>query len=174
MVRIEIEPRQDVAGPVAFGQLADAGAEPRGDRAHLVVAIDVRADLDRLVVDHLHQQDLVMMAVVGGHAGEPAGLGLGVPLGEVIGRVFHLRGEQLVGVELRLSSSSRSDAGCGELEHDRQQAGRVYLGVGVPVVDLHAVEARHRVVGAFLDVREEDQAAVGPGRLDQGRVGSFI
>ena len=48
-----------------------------------------------------------------------------------------------------------------ELEHDRQQAGGVFLGVGVAVVDLHPGQAGHRVVGAFLDVRQEDQAPVG-------------
>ena len=39
------------------------------------------------------------MAVVGGNARESPGLGLRVPLGKVVSRIFHLRGEQLVGVE---------------------------------------------------------------------------
>ena len=61
-----------------------------------------------------------------------------------------------------------------ELLHDRQQAGGIFLGVGVAVVDFHAVQAGHRVVGALFDVRQENQTAVGPTVSMNAGVGSFM
>ena len=87
--------------------------------------------------------------------------------------VSSLRGEELVGVEAEGLLELSESGGVGESEHQREDAGPVDLGVGVSVADLHAVEALHGVVRAFLDVREEDEAAVGADRFNEGG-GGFL
>ena len=121
---------QDVPGCRPVDDPWSRRGSPAGGRrelAHLVVAIDVRADQDRFGIKHLHEQDLIMMAIIGGDARQAPGFGLGVPLRQVVGRVFHLRGEQLVGIEPQAFFEFLERGGVSELERDRQQAGGSFL-----------------------------------------------
>ena len=73
VIGVEIKTCQDIARPMAFGHGTDSRPKRRRELAHLVVAVDVGSDQHGFGVDHFHHQDLVMMAIVGGDAGQARG-----------------------------------------------------------------------------------------------------
>ena len=111
------------------------------------------------------------MTVVRGHSGQPTRERLPIPLGEVVLGISQLGGEKLVRVEAQAGFQFVERFRVGQFEHQGEDSAFVLLGVGMPVVNLHTVEAGHRVVGALLDVREENQAPVVADGLDERRGG---
>ena len=137
------------------------------DLPHLLVLVHVGADQHGFGIDHLHDEDLVVVAVVGGDAGEPPALGALVPFVQVHLRVVALEGEQFVRVEPHGLLKFGQLLGVGELQGEGQQRCLVLFGVVVAVVDLQPRQAVQRVVRPLLDVRQEDHPVAGGDRVDE-------
>ena len=65
---------------MALGQFFDARSRGRGHLVHPLIFVHDRADQDRFVVHHLHDEDLIVMAIVGRDTCEPERLCACVPL----------------------------------------------------------------------------------------------
>ena len=132
------------------------------------VGVHVGAEQDRLGVHHLDDEHLVVVAIVGGDARQPARF---VPSSHLSGkpRVIALKGQHLIRIEPHGLLQFGQLPGVGELGRQRQERELVALGVPVAVVDLHSRQAVDGVVLPLLDVREEDQPVAGRDRCRRSR-----
>ena len=90
VIRIEIDSRKNVSGPMVFGQYSDAGIRIGGELAHVFVFIHNGAEEDRVFIDHFQDENLIVMAIVGGNARKLAFLALRGPFLDVFLRIFNL------------------------------------------------------------------------------------
>ena len=158
LVGIEVEPGHDRTGRMSGQHRTQRGAQRGAHLPHPVVLVHDGPQERRLVVHLLEQEDLVVVAVVGGHPGEAPGGGRRIPLVEVDLRVEALRGQAGVGEAPQQVRQFLQALRVGEAQHQLKHPGEVALGIVVAVVDLQAREPGHRMVGPFLDVGEEGHA----------------
>ena len=153
---------------MAADEFGDSWRVRGGQDSHLVGIVDDRADADGLVVDLDHEEDLVVVAVVRVDADDTPVGGLAVPLVEVEGGVVELGAEHRLGIELDGPGQDARLVGINRPGDQGTHRVAVVEGVGVAVVDLHAGQAVHRMVGPLLDVGEEGHAGTAVHLAEQG------
>ena len=136
LVRIEIQTRHNGSIGFASQHGTQRGSQGDSNLPHVLVLVDDGPQKRRLVVDLLEQEDLVVVAIIGGHARVmTSGVG-SIPFVEIGLRVEALRSQAGVGESPQQLRQFLQLLRISEAQHQLQDPGEVALGVVVAIVNL--------------------------------------